>query len=241
MFFVGLMLGVRLLLEPLLQSRVYYGFFYIAVILTGWKAGAPQVFAAAILGYLAAEWFFLTPRSFEIQDAVGWTSTGIYFFVSLAIVWLVKSTRAAESQALTKAVEARRMLEELKQSQGMQEFLANIVQSAQDAIISVTDRDRIASWNPAAEKLLGFSASEAIGQPLALILSAGYQREEQVIWDRVSRGEPVSLWETAFNGKNGSSIPVSLTISPVKDRSGKFIGASVVARSKAPAANASSA
>ena len=240
-FLVALMLAVRLLLEPFLQGRLPYSFFYIAVILAAWQGGTAQILTAALLGFLAAEWFFVEPRqSLALATAEGWWGAGIYAFVSLAILGLVKSTRAAESQALTKAVEARRVLDELKQSQAIREFLADIVQNARDAILSVTDHGRIATWNPAAEKLLGFSAPEAIGQPLALIVPASYRQQEQLILDKINRGEAIERWDTVLTSKDGSAITVSLTISPVKDSGGKLIGASVVARSKARAADPAS-
>jgi PAS domain S-box-containing protein len=230
--FVGLALAARLLLEPLLQDHLPYSFFLVAVIFTAWKSGTTATLAAAVLGFLSGAWCFVEPRqSLAISGADGWWGAAIYLFVSVAIVWFVKSTQDAESRALTQAVEARRVLEELRQSETIREFLANVVQSAQDAIISVTDRGRIATWNHAAQEFFGFSASEAIGQPLTLIVPAGQQQEEQSILDRISRGEPAGHWETVLNHKDGSEVRASLTVSPVKNSAGKLIGTSVIARS----------
>jgi PAS domain S-box-containing protein len=238
--FVGLALIARLLLEPLLQGHLPYSFFLVAVILTAWKTGTTATLTAAVLGFLAAAWCIVEPRqSLAISGADGWWGAAIYFVVSLAIVWFLKSTEDAESRALTKAVEAHRVQHELHHSEAIREFLASIVQSTQDAIISVTDQGRIATWNHAAEKRFGFSAREAIGQPLTLLVPAHHRQEEDLILDRINRGEPAEHWETVLNHKDGTGLRVSLTVSPVKDKTGKLIGASVVARNSAGAANPS--
>jgi PAS domain S-box-containing protein len=114
------------------------------------------------------------------------------------------------------------------------EMLASIVDSAQDAILSVPPQDRIATWNTAAERLLGFSALEAIGQPLALIIPPERRAEQERIVEQVNRGQPTEQWHTVLSCKGGSSVAVSLAFSPLKGQSGALIGASVIVRGRSP-------
>ncbi|MEY4916349.1 MAG: hypothetical protein RL616_262, partial [Verrucomicrobiota bacterium] len=108
--------------------------------------------------------------------------------------------------------------------------LAAIVESSDDAIISKTLEGIITSWNQGAEKVFGYSANEVIGQPLLILFPPERQHEEPEILAKVSRGENVSHFETVRVRKDGQRIDISATISPLKDVTGKIIGASKVAR-----------
>jgi len=108
--------------------------------------------------------------------------------------------------------------------------LAAIVESSDDAIISKTLDGIVSSWNHAAEKLFGYTEEEMIGQPITKIIPVDRLDEEPQILSRLRRGERVDHFETKRIAKNGSILDISLTISPVKDRNGKIIGASKIAR-----------
>jgi PAS domain S-box-containing protein len=109
-------------------------------------------------------------------------------------------------------------------------LLAAIVDSSDDAIISKSLDGIITSWNKSAERLFGFSAAEAIGKHITLIVPPDRRHEEATIIARLKRGEMIDHFETVRMRKNGSMLDISLTISPVKDDSGRVIGASKVAR-----------
>lgn len=117
-----------------------------------------------------------------------------------------------------------------KHAEEIQAQLAAIVESSDDAIISKTLDGRIISWNRAATRLYGYSPEEAIGSPITLIVPADKREEEKQILEKVRRGERVDHIETVRIDKAGRRVTVSLTISPVRDRSGHVIGASKVAR-----------
>jgi two-component system, cell cycle sensor histidine kinase and response regulator CckA len=108
--------------------------------------------------------------------------------------------------------------------------LAAIVESSDDAIISKDLEGRILSWNAGAERVYGYSASEAIGQPMTIVLAPDRADEEDEILNHIRRGMRFEHFETVRQRKDGHSIQVSLTISPVRDSSGAIIGASHVAR-----------
>jgi PAS domain S-box-containing protein len=108
--------------------------------------------------------------------------------------------------------------------------LAAVVASAEDAIVSKTLDGIVTSWNRAAERMLGYSAAEMVDQPITRITPPELLAEEAAILQRLARGEATESFETERIGKDGRRIPVSLSISPVKDASGRIIGASTIAR-----------
>ncbi len=110
-------------------------------------------------------------------------------------------------------------------------LLGAIVDSSDDAIISKDLNGVITSWNQSAQRLFGYTAEEAIGKTVAeLLIPADRQDEEPDILARLRAGERVDHFETVRRRKDGSLLDISLTISPVKDRQGKVVGASKIAR-----------
>jgi len=108
--------------------------------------------------------------------------------------------------------------------------LGAIVDSSDDAIVSKTLEGVITSWNRGAERLFGYAATEAVGQHISLIIPEDRRAEEDDVLARLRRGERVDHFETVRRAKDGHLVPVSLTISPVRDTRGVVIGASKVAR-----------
>lgn len=108
--------------------------------------------------------------------------------------------------------------------------LAAIVEDSDDAIITKDLDSIIQSWNRGAQALFGFTAEEAIGQPITLIFPDGRQGEEAGIIEKIRNGERIAHFETIRKRKDGSLVPISVTISPMRDASGRVIGASKIAR-----------
>jgi len=108
--------------------------------------------------------------------------------------------------------------------------LAAIVESSDDAIVSKTLEGVIRSWNRAAERLFGYAAEEAVGQPITLIIPPERVQEEQEILAKLRRGLRIEHFETVRVAKSGRRIDVALTISPIFNASGVIIGASKIAR-----------
>src|SRR5439155_884243 len=110
------------------------------------------------------------------------------------------------------------------------QLLAAIVDSSDDAIVSKTLDGVIMSWNRGAERIFGYTAAEAVGQHIWLIIPEDRQAEEADVLARLRRGERIDHFETIRRSKDGRQIPISLTVSPVRDAQGTIIGASKVAR-----------
>ncbi len=108
--------------------------------------------------------------------------------------------------------------------------LAAIVESSDDAIVSKTLEGIITSWNAAAERLFGYNSQEAVGKHITLIIPRELYHEEEDIISKLRRGIRIQHFETVRVRKDGSRIEVSLSISPVRDRNGKIIGAAKIAR-----------
>lgn len=106
---------------------------------------------------------------------------------------------------------------------------AAIVANSSDAIVSKSLDGIVQSWNPAAEKLFGWSAEEMIGQSIRRLLPADRQDEEDTILTRIRAGELVPKFETLRLTKSGEQIPVAVTVSPVRDADGNIVGASKIA------------
>jgi PAS domain S-box-containing protein len=108
--------------------------------------------------------------------------------------------------------------------------LAAIVDSSFDAIISKNLNGIITSWNRAAEQLFGYSAEEAIGKSILIIIPESHRHEEDQIISRVRSGERMETFETLRRRKDGTLVPISITVSPIRDREGRIVGASKIAR-----------
>ena len=109
-------------------------------------------------------------------------------------------------------------------------YLASIVESSDDAIIGKTLDGTVTSWNRAAEAIFGYGSREMIGQPITLLHPADRLDEEAMILERMSRGERITRFETTRLRKDGSEFSVTLTLSPIRDASGRIIGVSKIVR-----------
>jgi PAS domain S-box-containing protein len=131
-------------------------------------------------------------------------------------------------------IEVNRDVTERKQIEAdlrkTEQWLASIIQSSDDAIVSKNLDGIITSWNKGAERVFGYTAEEAIGQPIIMVIPHDRWDEERTILTRIRRGERIDHFETVRQGKHGSKIVVSLTISPIKNAEGKIVGASKIAR-----------
>jgi len=117
-----------------------------------------------------------------------------------------------------------------ERSEEMLSHLAAVIEYSDDAIITKTLQGIISSWNPGAQRLFGYTAAEAVGKPVTMLIPDNHLDEEPDILNRLRRGERIDHYETIRRRKDGELINVSLTVSPIKDSAGRIIGASKIAR-----------
>jgi PAS domain S-box-containing protein len=119
---------------------------------------------------------------------------------------------------------------ERKLAEELQARLAAVVEFSDDAIVTKTLDGIITTWNPGAERIFGYTAAEAIGRSVTMLIPEKQLDEEPTILDRLRRGERIDHYETMRQHKDGKIVFVSLTVSPLKDATGNVIGASKIAR-----------
>lgn len=152
-------------------------------------------------------------------------ATGVRKTVSTR--WVVERDASGNIRSV---LESNRDITDAKRAEEAQNRLAAIVESSDDAIVSKGLDGIITSWNKAAEHMFGYAANEAIGQHITLIIPPDRQDEETNILARIGRGERIDHFQTVRRRKDGTLLDVSAAISPVRDSSGKVVGASKVAR-----------
>jgi PAS domain S-box-containing protein len=108
--------------------------------------------------------------------------------------------------------------------------LARVVESSDDAIVSKDLNGIITSWNPAAERIFGYTEAEVVGRSIRMIIPQDLQDEEDVVLAKIRAGEKVDHYETIRQHKDGRRLNISLTVSPIRDDTGMVVGASKVAR-----------
>ena len=126
--------------------------------------------------------------------------------------------------------ERKRAETALRESEQRLRWIGAVVESSDDAIVSKNLDGIITSWNRGAERLFNYTAEEAIGQPITIIIPQDRLDEERMILTRIRRGEQIDHFETVRQRKHGGLISISLTVSPVKNAVGKIVGASKIAR-----------
>jgi PAS domain S-box-containing protein len=211
-------------------------------VITSWNPGAQRIF-----GYTAEEAIgrpvtMLIPEDhldeepgilariragerIEHYETVRLRKDGTFINISLTVSPIRKP-----DGTIIGASKVARDITEHRQADARLRQAASIVENSDDAIISKDLDGTILSWNPGAERLYGYTAEEAVGQPVTMLIPDDRPDEEPNILAQIRRGERVDHYETVRRHKDGTLLDVSLTVSPVKDAEGRVVGASKIAR-----------
>jgi PAS domain S-box-containing protein len=200
----------------------------------------PVLAAAVVLTVTLCMWYALRTGGGEIarqgaMAAGGATlpkitlATGVLTAILLA--WSIREGQISRRRALSLETANRALNDEIQtrieMEEGIQQ-LAAIVESTDDAVLTTTLDGTIATWNPGAERLYGYSRFEAVGKPVSIL--HGHTQDGADLFRRIANDERVTRLETVNVTKDGRRIDVSLTVSPIKDQTGTVVSASTIAR-----------
>ena len=203
-------LYLRYLLLPVLGDANPYHTVWLAVVFSAWYCGLGPSIASTLISTLGVWYWFLAPaHSFTVRDRT--QVFGMLGFLALSgcIIALGESHRRASASRFQ---------------------LAAIVETSEDAMLSKDLDGIIMSWNRGAHRLFGWSAEEAIGRPVTIMVPPELHEEEASILERLREGACVVGYETVRVTKTGQRLHVSLTLAPVEDSSGRIVGVSTVGR-----------
>jgi PAS domain S-box-containing protein len=201
---------VRFALHPWLADTTPYLLFFPAILVTSWYGGfGAGLFATASSASAAVVWFVHPARPLSLANP-GDIIALVLFIGTGALI--------------------ARLNDDLRRSALARSRLAAIVESSDDAIVGKDLNGIVTSWNRGAERLFGYSATEAIGQPIAFIVPSELLSEEDRVLSRIRRGQRVEPFETRRRRKDGTTVDVSITVSPIAGPDGAILGASKIAR-----------
>jgi PAS domain S-box-containing protein len=217
-------LALRKALDPVWGSQLPFITSFPAVALAAWIGGTGPGLFAATLCALAAAVLWPAPQV-PLAFAHGHLWTGIAAFIAMAglLALLIGAVRRHQRRIAELA-------QTLRTVEHAEVRLAAIVQSSDDAIIAKDRNGVIQSWNPAAERMFGYTAAEAIGRHITLIVPPERHAEEAQVIGRILRGETVDHFETVRVRKDGRRLDISLTVSPIRDHQGFITGGSKICR-----------
>jgi PAS domain S-box-containing protein len=172
-------------------------------------------------------WFHCEARVVRRKDGQPWFIHGVGVDVSE-----LKETEQQLHQAMTERERLQKLEldRQIARTEHSESRLAAIIESSEDAIISKTLEGEITTWNAAAARLFGYSSQEILGKSVLIMVPPEYHAQEMEILGKLRAGERVDRQETQRLAKDGTKLDISLTVSPVKDASGKVIGASSIMR-----------
>ncbi|GEM_PF-2967216 len=196
-----------------------------------WGLGA--LLASASLGGALTRSLF--PIAIFVPLAVGWLRwkgefAGLYSeWTGLTMMTVFTVVLLASFTAWT-GLTLDRSERERRQGQETADQLASIVEYSNDAIIGKTTDGIVISWNPAAEAIYGYSAEETVGRSISVVIPTNRREEFETILDKIRHGKQISHYETERLRKDGQTVFVSLSVSPVMDKAGNLVGVSTITR-----------
>ena len=218
--FTAIALLLRWMVDGWLGSHLPLVMLYVSVAAATWLGGPWAGAAATLIGFVASNYLFIEPRGSLGMDPGAVASGVVYVAICVGLIAAIAAERRARQRARA----------ESSQAEVTRALLASIVAASDDAIVSKTLDGVILSWNAGAERLFGYTADEAVARHIDLIIPPELRQEERAILQRLREGDRIDHFETVRVAKDGRRLDISLTVSPLRDESGRIVGASKVAR-----------
>jgi len=217
-------------LTPIIGAAFPLATTFSAVAFVVWFGGWGPALLTAIAGFLVIDTILMPGNLFTRPGLTELTNIAVYLASCASIIGLGEAMRTAlrRLEAGQRELSAANLALETKVE--AQSLLAAIVASSDDAIVSKTLDGRITSWNRGAERLFGYTAAEAIGQSIMMLVPDDQREQELQILDRIRSGHRVDQLDVVRVTKSGQRRDIAVTVSPVHDRHGQIIGASKTAR-----------
>jgi PAS domain S-box-containing protein len=217
---------MRLALNPVLGARFPLLTVTVAILVSARYFGSGPSIVGTIAGAIAGSLLFDGGRLASSSESLGLVP---YLVASFLAIWMMEALRQSRRQADERIVQLRAESARREREQRFAAQLRAIVESSDDAIVSIDLNGKIASWNRAAEDIFGYTAEEAIGKPVSMLTPAERVREETEKIALIQCGGRVKPFETVRMRRDGSQIEVALTISPIHNNDGSLAGASYIA------------
>jgi PAS domain S-box-containing protein len=224
---VGIALAIRIALDPLLGTRFPLLTVTIAIIVSARYFGSGPSILATIAGAISGVFLFDSERLGPSNESIGLLP---YLVASFLVIWMMEALRQSRRHAEDRLAHLRAETTRREREQRFAAQLRAIVESSDDAIVSIDLKGNIASWNRAAENIFGHTAEEAVGKPISTLAPAEQAREEAEMIALIQGGGHVKTFETVRNRRDGSQIEVALTISPIHHDDSSLAGVSYIAR-----------
>ena len=205
---VTIALLLTLVITPIRQQFRFL-LFILAVFVSATGGFWPGIFATLLSVVMGVFFVFESTRLSEISSPAVLIPLFVFCGVGFVITWITHRLHRSEEEARAEAA---------------------VIESSADSIIRAGLDDTILSWNKAAERTYGYTADEAIGRPVSLIAPPDCAEELRRLTERVHRGASVQSHETVCVRKDGAHLNVALTLSPVRDRDGRIVAMSTIAR-----------
>jgi len=206
--------------------------FAPAAMLATWVGGLGPGLLAVAVGAIAGSYFFMRPiHSLVPYGAAEWTEFVVYGIVALACVGILEALRRTRRQAAQSASLAqgrgeqlRQTVLEINQAEVRIRQLSAAIEANADSIVTVNLEGYVTRWNEGAERLFGHNSSEMNGRSLVELVPLDRQEEHRQFCERIQRGETVAPFESVRLTKDGRSVDVSISASPIQGDSGTPIG-----------------
>ncbi len=221
---VTVVAAIAMIFDALTPQVISVSTVYVGLVLIGyWLPGTRAALALALLAtplIAVGHWISIPESAPEWQSWVNRGSSIGGVWLTAVFVWRIRVLEKNLQRQIGLVSDQLRAIT----------WLASIVESSDDAIVGKNLDRIITSWNKGAERIFGYRSDEVIGKPITILIPPERRHEEDMIHERLRRGENTDHFETVRRRRDGDTIDVSLTISLVRDEDGKAVGSSLIAR-----------